>query len=267
MTRAVPDVPTGSAPVHASAARGYAVAAETYAQGRPAYPDAAAAWLTEIVGLAPGRTVLELGAGGGKFTLRLAATGARVLALEPVAEMRQRLARALPDVVALAGTAQAVPLPDASVDAVVCAQSFHWFAAPDALAEIRRVLKPGGRLGLIWNVRDETVPWVAALSDITNALEGDAPRYRTGEWRRLFPAEGFEALETRTADNPHLGSSEDVIVRRTLSVSFIAALPDDRRAEVERRVRALVAGEPGLAGPGPVAFPYETRMYAWRRTG
>ncbi len=251
--------------VHGSASKGYEAAAGTYVAGRPDYPPAAAQWLGEVVGLAPGRTVLEVGAGTGKFVALLERTGANVLALEPVAAMRAELARRHGDVEILAGAADAIPLPDASVDAVVCAQSFHWFATPEALAEIRRVLVPGGILGLIWNVRDETVPWVAALSAITDAVESDAPRYKSGAWRRLFPAEGFRAIDERHARHAHVGSPERVLVQRTLSVSFIAALPADRQADVERRVRSLIAATPELAGRSEVAFPYETAMFAYRK--
>lgn len=258
---------TGNADVHVDAARGYASASDVYVRGRPDYPPETAAWLTEIIGLAPGRAVVDLGAGSGKFTPRLLATGARVVAIEPVSQMRERLAHALPRVEILAGAAQAMPLADASVDAVICAQSFHWFDTQAALDEIRRVLKPGGRLGLIWNVRDETTPWVAALSRITDALEGDAPRYRTGRWKRLFPADGFETLEERTAPHVHIGPPEDVILGRTLSVSFIAALPAERRAEIEAEVRSLIAATPALIRRQTVAFPYRTRMHAWRKTG
>ena len=110
------------------------------------------------MGLGSGRRVLDLGAGTGKFTKYLLATGAEVVAVEPVVAMRERLTAAFPRVRALSGQAEAIPLGDATVDAVVCAQAFHWFATPAALAEIVRVLRPGGQLGLIWNVRDETAP-------------------------------------------------------------------------------------------------------------
>src|SRR5690606_37054894 len=103
----------------------------------------------------------DLGAGTGKFVPRLLETGARVVAVEPVAAMRAEFARRHPGVELHGGSAEAIPLADASMDAVVCAQSFHWFATARALSGIRRVLVRGGVLGLAWNVRDETVPWVA----------------------------------------------------------------------------------------------------------
>jgi ubiquinone/menaquinone biosynthesis C-methylase UbiE len=156
--------------IHDAAAAGFAVGAGAYVTGRPDYPPEAAQWLREVLGLGPGKTVLDLGAGTGKFIRYLKDTGARVVAVEPVDAMRAELSRRHHDVDALAGTAEAIPLPDASLDAVVCAQAFHWFATTRALPEIRRVLRVGGMLGLIWNVRDESVPWVAAVSAITTPM-------------------------------------------------------------------------------------------------
>jgi ubiquinone/menaquinone biosynthesis C-methylase UbiE len=95
-----------------------------------------------------------------------------------------------------------MPLADRSVDAVICAQCFHWFANTQALAEIRRVLKPGGALGLVWNIRDATVPWVARLIAIMAPYDPGAPDYESQEWRKLFPAAGFSALQERQFANP-----------------------------------------------------------------
>jgi SAM-dependent methyltransferase len=253
--------------IHDTASAGFAAGAGAYVTGRPDYPPEAGQWLREVIGLGPGKTVLDLGAGTGKFIPHLADTGARVIAVEPVAEMRAELSRHHADVDALAGTAAAIPLPDGALDAVVCAQAFHWFATCDALAEIRRVLRPRGMLGLIWNVRDESVPWVAAVSAITNAHEGDTPRYKGGAWRRLFPAEGFSDAGERHARNAHVGSARNVIIDRTVSTSFIAALPREEQEAVERRLHALIEATPELAGRNEIAFPYDTAMFAFRKAG
>ncbi|CAD6536228.1 class I SAM-dependent methyltransferase [Paraburkholderia sabiae] len=250
--------------VHHAASEGYTKGADTYAKGRPDYPPELAAWLKDELALGPGKIAVDLGAGTGKFTPRLVETGAQVIAVEPVAQMREKLAAALPQVDVREGTAQRLPLDDAAVDAVLCAQSFHWFASRESLAEIRRVLKPGGHLGLVWNVRDARVPWVAQLDAIVNAREGDAPRYHTGEWRNAFPADGFSALEERHMPHGHTGSAEDVIVTRVHSTSFILALPPEQWAEIERDVRALIASEPSLASCDVVTVPYVT--YAFRAT-
>jgi SAM-dependent methyltransferase len=251
--------------VHDAAARGYEKGATTYAGGRPDYPPEAVAWLTEVLALSAGKAVLDLGAGTGKFLASLRQTGARLLALEPVAAMRARLSASNGDVEILSGSAEHIPLADAALDAVVCAQSFHWFATAAALDEIRRVLRPGGTLGLIWNVRDETVSWVAKLSEITDPFEAGTPRYRTGAWKRVFPADGFELIEERCARHTHVGSVDRVIVQRTLSVSFIAALPSDARQEIVQKLSALIASTPELADRDMVTFPYETRMVAYRK--
>ncbi|WP_109477761.1 class I SAM-dependent methyltransferase [Paraburkholderia sp. C35] len=252
--------------VHHAATEGYTKGASTYVKGRPDYPPELANWLTGELALGPGSIAVDLGAGTGKFTPRLVETGATVIAVEPVAQMREKLAAALPQVDVREGTAQSLPLDDASVDAVLCAQSFHWFATREALAEIRRVLKPGGRLGLVWNVRDARVPWVAQLDAIVNAREGDAPRYYTGEWRKVFPAEGFGDLEEQRLPHGHTGPVEDVIVTRVHSTSFIQALPPEGWAQVEREVRALIAAEPVLASGDTVTVPYVTYAYRAMRT-
>lgn len=246
--------------------KGYHTGAADYVAGRPGYPPEAVTWLREVLGLAARRKALEVGAGTGKFIPTLQQTGCEILALEPIAEMREQLVQAYPDVTALAGSADNIPLSDASVDAVVCAQAFHWFATREAVADMRRVLAPGGVLGLIWNGRDETVPWVAALSDITNRYEGDTPRYLTGAWRNAFPAPGLKLIGEQHVRNVHVGTAEQVVLKRTLSVSFIAGLPADKRAEVERDVLGLIQQTPELAGEKEVAFPYLTSMYAYRKT-
>ena len=136
-----------STSIHDAAAKGFARAAGAYADGRPGYPAEIDSWLRETLGLRTGCVALDLGAGTGKLTSRLIDTGARVIAVEPVDAMLGILTGALPGVDARIGTADEIPLGDQTVDAVVCAQSFHWFAFASALAEIRRVLKPGGEAG------------------------------------------------------------------------------------------------------------------------
>src|SRR5262249_57215366 len=157
-----------------AAAKGFASEAQAYARGRPEYPAALDQWLRSELKLDDTRTVVDLGAGTGKFTLRLLTTGANIIAVEPVQEMLTQLTRAVPSVAARSGTAENLPLNDGVADAVVCAQSFHWFATHTALREIHRVLRPGGYLGLIWNVRDESVDWAEAMTAIMAPFEGDA---------------------------------------------------------------------------------------------
>ena len=247
--------------VHAAAAAGFAAGATTYAAGRPEYPSEVEGWLTDDLRLGPGRAVLDLGAGTGKFLSRLRSVGATLHAVEPVPEMLRTLIGANADVDARPGTAERIPFPDAAMDAIVCAQSFHWFASRAALAEMRRVLKIGGALGLIWNVRDESVDWVAALTRIIAPYEGDAPRFASGRWSAVFPADGFSPLEQRRFPHAHVGPPERVIVDRVLSTSFIAALRAAEREKVAAEVRKLIAATPALAGRAEVAFPYQTRAF------
>lgn len=139
--------------VHTSAQQGFSTQAVTYAQGRPDYPRQLTGWLTDTLRIDAQSTVIDLGAGTGKFTRLLSTLAPTLIAVEPVTQMGAQLTRLLPDVRLLEGTAEAIPLPPASADALVCAQAFHWFSTEAALAEIHRVLKPDGRLGLVWNVR------------------------------------------------------------------------------------------------------------------
>ena len=247
--------------LHPAAAQGFAREAATYARGRPEYPAAISAWLTKSLGIGPGSRVVDVGAGTGKFTRLLVAAGATVSAIEPVEAMRDELAHRLPDVTVLGGTAQALPLPDACVDAIVCAQAFHWFATVEALAEFRRVLKPGGRLGLVWNVRDESVDWVTEITRIISPLEGDAPRFHTGKWRQPFASGLFTPPALTALLHTHTGSVEEVILDRFMSVSFIAAAPEAARAQVHARLAHLAATHPALAGRSAIAFPYRTEAY------
>lgn len=247
--------------VHHSAAAGYKTGADTYVRGRPDYPPQVADWLTGTLGLNADKAVVDLGAGTGKFTGRLVATGAQVIAVEPVAQMLEKLSEAFPNVLAVSGTAMDLPLPDASVDVVICAQAFHWFASTEALTEIARVLKPGGKLGLVWNLRDARASWVPKLDAIVNALEGDTPRYYTGAWRQAFPHPAFGPLQEQRYSHGHTGSPEDVIFNRVRSTSFVAALPAEERAKVDEQIRAMIAREPDLRGREVVTVPYVTTAF------
>lgn len=251
--------------VNPIAGTGFARGAGVYATSRPGYPAAVTDWLRDRLGIGTGSVVAEVGAGTGKFTILLADSGAEVIAIDPVAEMLAELHAALPDVRTVVTSADKLPLADASVDAVICATAFHWFASSNVVAEFRRVLRLGGTLGLIWNVRDTSVPWVAALSELTNRYQGDAPRETEAAWRAPFPAPGFTPLHETRMRYEHRGHAEDVIVGRTLSTSFIAALPDATKATVVADVRDLIARTPALAGQSDIVFPYVTTAYDCRR--
>lgn len=230
------------------ATRGFADS-ERYERGRPGYPQTAVDAIVRELGLRPGRTVLDLAAGTGKLTRLLVPSGANVIAVEPMRQMRERLT----GIVALAGTAERIPLADRFVDAVTVAQAFHWFDADRALREIHRVLRPGGGLALIWNARDERQPLQASLSAILDRYEGDTPRRNQRDWKSLLAASGlFERTERRLFEHVQ-AVDEDAVVDRVLSVSFMASLPPDELAAVESEVRGLARGASELS--------YMTELY------
>ena len=241
--------------------RGYEAGVEHYQRGRPSYPDDAVTYVVRELAIVEGRDVVELGAGTGKFTELIAYTGARINAVEPVPAMRSALERNCPTVTVLDGAAEAIPLPDASADAVIAAQSFHWFDAHRALPEIHRVLRPEGELGLIWNVRDEASDWSERLTAIFDRLAGDgAPRYRSGRWREAFErSDLFGPLHHRLAYHVHHVTPE-VFLDRVLSVSYVAAASEDERVRIRAELDELIATDPELRGD-EIAMPYRTDVF------
>jgi len=251
-----------SSTIHERAALGFDRAAGEYERGRPGYPAAAIDLLASELALGPGTTVVDLAAGTGKLTRALIPTGARVIAVEPVAGMREQLVGAVPAAEVLAGTAEAIPLADGNADAVLVAQAFHWFNTPVAAREIHRVLRPGGGLGVIWNVWDDTVDWVGRMQQLIGAYRGDTPQRATSGWReQLIATALFTPLSDRTLPNVVSGSLEDVLLARTASISFIATLPEAERGKLLDDVRALVIAEhPEGWAPDELTMPYVTHV-------
>jgi SAM-dependent methyltransferase len=244
--------------VHESASRGFGREADAYERGRPEYPRDAIEWLASALRLHAGSVVADVGAGTGKLTRALTALGVEVTAIEPVLAMRQVLSRELPAVEVLDGSAEALPLADASVDAIVVGQAFHWFDAPRALAEFHRVLRPGGRLGLLWNVRDRSQPLQRAIDEITEPLRGDTPSQSGAAWRAgLAECHLFAAIAEHRAPF-ELELDTETFVDRIGSISFIAALEEEQREAVLARVRELAAEH-------PEAWAYVTELYACER--
>lgn len=253
--------------IHEAAARGFEAAVERYQRGRPSYPDDAVSYLVRELEIGAGRDVVELGAGTGKFTELIAFTGARVTAVEPVAGMREALERNCPTVTVLDGAAEEIPVPDASADAVVAAQAFHWFDGDRALPEIHRVLRPEGRLGMIWNARDEASDWSEKLTAIFDRLSGDGPRYERGgsRWREAFErSELFGPLHHQVAYHVHEVTREGFL-DRVLSVSYVASAPDEERDRVVAEVSELLETDPELADRETVVMPYRTDVFWTQR--
>ena len=251
--------------VHDVAESGFGAGADDYERGRPSYADDVVTWMVGQMGVGPGKRVVDLAAGTGKFTRLLAPSGAEVIAVEPVDAMREKLDQTAPGVAALDGTAEALPFDDASVDAVTVAQAFHWFDAELALREIARVLRPGGALGIVFNERDTREPWVAELSRLIRWDE-------RGQWRVPYTLEvdwGVRLVEVGgpfTAAERYDSTYEqpmdaDTLVARVLSTSYLATLAPDVRDELAGQVRKLV--EPlGASFP----LPYVTTAWVTHRT-
>jgi len=248
--------------VHDVAQRGFDSAPDVYARARPSYPPDAVAWLVEHCEIRPDARVCDLAAGTGILTRLLTATGASVIAVEPVAGMRHVLKAALPAIPALAATAEALPLAGSSLDVVTVAQAFHWFDASRAFAELGRVLRPGGRVGLIWNARDRSVGWVNQLWSIMDRVEKRAPWRDHEHWSdsALGERRGFGSLHEATFHHAPVLSIDDVVARFA-SVSHVAVLPKLERADVLDEVRRLLATNPDTVGRTELAIPYRVDAY------
>lgn len=250
------------------AAKGYLQGAGAFDKGRPDYPKELDGWLREIMEIKPHSkwdpphtTVLDLGSGTGKFIPRLLNAGAEVFAVEPVPAMREKLVHNWgnePYVKILEGAAEEIPLKSESVDAVICAHSFHWFASENAMKEIYRVLKRRGRLGLIWNLRDTRQDWVRQVADVVSTVAGDSPRFYTQQWRGMFPYQGFAPLAEKHFTHSHTGTPEDVILNRIRSISFISTLSPEQQEPIFQKVREIIATHPELKGKQEITVPYDT---------
>ncbi|WP_310961525.1 class I SAM-dependent methyltransferase [Nocardioides terrisoli] len=227
----------------------FGAVADAYDRARPSYPAEAARWLTGNGKL----TVLELGAGTGKLTEVLVGAGHRVIATDPLPEMLTRLrARVVPFAIGVSG-AEAIPSPSRSVDVVVCAQSFHWFDHARALPEIARVLRPGGVLALVWNQRDEGIPWVKRLGRIIGTEGQDEDLVKPIRDSALF---GFiEEAKFRTWQRLDRDSLLDLVRSR----SYVATLDDDARLAVLAKVLELY-DDYGRGHDG-MLLPYVTRCF------
>lgn len=215
-------------------------AARAYAQHRPGYPAAAVAWALAPVP-DPGVHIVDLGAGTGKLTESLFPLAGQVTAVEPDVRMRAEFARAHPDTPILNGRGERIPLPDASVDAVVAGQAFHWFDAPVALTEIARVLRPGGVVAALWNYNDDTQEWVAGFDRLAGPAKG---RAAPDAERPAHPA--FTPFERAAFPHAHRRTLESLLDTVATHSWLLVADPDERASRLAT-VREYLAGTPETA--------------------
>ena len=229
----------------------FGAAARAYAEHRPDYAAEAVAWC--LAGAErPVVDVLDLGAGTGVLTTGLLASGLSVTAVEPDPEMIAELRRRLPEVRAATGRAEAVPLPDDSVDAVLVGTAFHWFDTERALPEIARVLRPGGVLGLLYNLIDDSVPWVAELDEVSRTSVSIPP----GEADEVPSYAGFGPVEQARFAHRHRRTAESMTA--TIGThSHTLVVSAEERADVLSRVRAFLDSRPETSA-GPFDHPLVT---------
>ncbi|CAN5587143.1 hypothetical protein BH10ACT7_BH10ACT7_15310 [soil metagenome] len=237
-------------------ANSFGQAVDQYDAARPSYPEGTAEWLAPI----DAGTVVDLGAGTGKFTRSLVGAGLTVIAVDPDTAMLQKLVANLPAVRAIPGTAEVIPLPDASVDAIVAAQAWHWVDTARAVREAARVLKPGGTLGLVWNIRDESVEWVHQLS-LVMGLSRAEETMRTP----IVIGTPFGETEQRTTRwTRHF--TLDELLALVASRSAVITADEATRQRIFAGVRDLVASHPDLKDRPTIPMPYVTHAFRARLT-
>ena len=224
--------------------------AAAYERGRPSYPPEAIDWMLAPTEQWAAGDVLDLGAGTGKLTTRLVERGLNVIAVDPIAEMLDVLRDTLPGTPALLGTAEQIPLPDSYVDAVLVAQAWHWFDAERATAEIERVLRPGGRLGLVWNTRDERLGWVRDFGRIVG-LERDIANTRVDLPARFSDVATYQVEWTNYI-------TPQALIDYVASRSYCITSPAEVRTRTLDEVRELLATHPALTNAEGIALPYVT---------
>lgn len=234
--------------------------AHAYEAGRPGYPAPAVTHLLAALRVGPESEVLDLAAGTGKFTRELIGVAKSVIAVEPDPGMRDELARSLPAADVLDGLGTSLPVADDAVDAVTIAQAYHWFAGREALVEIGRVVRPGGRLGLIWNVRDLTCPVQQGIEQIFERYRGTSPTYRNSGWRASFDRDvPFGRLHGEVFPQSHV-VDRATLTSLTLSMSYMSRVDAAGRELVSRDVAAIFARN-AYGNPPVVDVRYRTEVF------
>lgn len=252
--------------LHPAAQNGFSSAAELYQQVRPSYPKEIVYWLKDDLKLNPNSKVIDLGAGTGKFLDYLKQATTNIIAVEPIAEMLEQLKIIHPEIQTQQASSHQIPLNDHSIDAILCAQSFHWFANLETLTEIYRLLKQHANLALIWNQRDETVDWVKALAQRLEEYEADTPRFHSKEWQNVFEQQNFFQLESKKVFvHAHTGTVENVVSKRLLSTSFIAAMPRVQQQQLKIEFENIVAQYTSKQPQDEISFPYLTYAYHFKK--
>ncbi|KAI8066690.1 S-adenosyl-L-methionine-dependent methyltransferase [Gongronella butleri] len=251
---------------HETAVSGFDKQTDNYDLARPSYPASA---IEKIQSLLPAHAkVAEIGSGTGIMTRLLVAAGFDITAIEPVDGMRKKFSESLPDVPVIKATAWDTTLPDASQDAVIIAQAFHWFDDLNTLKEANRILKPNGKLMLIWNMESKSAKWVDQLRALYESYDSAAPQYRKNQWQKVFEEPASASLFQLPLQHAHfdynMPSARELIMPRILSKSYIAVMDEEEQARLAARVNAVLddpAYEFACDENGKFVYPHDTDLY------
>ncbi|MDM1485605.1 class I SAM-dependent methyltransferase [Acinetobacter towneri] len=254
--------------LHPAAQQGFGSGASLYQQVRPSYPQEVDTFLQDQLKVLPNSHIVDLGSGTGKFLPHLLKLTTQLTAVEPIASMLTELRQLYPQVATVQARSEQLPLPAQCADLVSCAQSFHWFANLQSLKEIHRILKPQAHLLLIWNQRDISVNWVNALAEMILPFEGDTPRFHNQNWRQVFAdTDLFQLCHEQQFHHRHVGTVEQVVFKRLLSTSFIAAMPAAQQQQLKTQFEQLILEYTGLHAQDTIEFPYCTHVFIYQKIG
>ncbi|GAA3587696.1 class I SAM-dependent methyltransferase [Klugiella xanthotipulae] len=234
------------------AATSFGTESAAYNRGRPGYPRESVAWLLD----GSGRTVVDVGAGTGKLSAVIAATGRRVIAVDPDPAMLAALTERYPGIHTALGTGEHLPLPDGSADAITYGQAWHWVGPERASTEAARVLRPGGTLGLIWNIRDERVDWVRELTALMHSSNAEQMIAHGGP----EIAAPFDPPELNTREWTRTMSPDDLLAM-VRSRSYVITSDPEEQTRIFAAIRELLSSHPQTAGRSAIELPYVTHAY------